>query len=122
MKRFLREHLQLMELLICILFFMAGSLMAGSLFIRASQIQKESQELQSAVMMAQELAEKIRMNEDNQDEVYYFDNEWQPCSEADHIYQMVMKVRSEHTVMISIYRMNNMNTELIYELEAGGGL
>lgn len=122
MKRFLREHLQLMELLICILFFMAGSLMAGSLFIRASQIQKESQELQSAVMMAQELAEKIRMNEDNLDEVYYFDNEWQPCSEADHIYQMVMKVRSEHTVMISIYRMNNMNTELIYELEAGGGL
>lgn len=122
MKKFLREHLQLMELLICILFFMAGSLMAGSLFIRASQIQKESQELQSAVMMAQELAEKIRMNEDNQDEVYYFDNEWQPCSEADHIYQMVMKVRSEHTVMISIYRMNNMNTELIYELEAGGGL
>lgn len=122
MKRFLREHLQLMELLICILFFMAGSLMAGSLFIRASQIQKESQELQSAVMMAQELAEKIRMNEDNQDEVYYFDNEWQPCSEADHIYQMVMKVRSEHTVMISIYRMNNMNSELIYELEAGGGL
>lgn len=122
MKRFLREHLQLMELLICILFFMAGSLMAGSLFIRASQIQKESQELQSAVMMAQELAEKIRMNEDNQDEVYYFDNEWQPCSEADYIYQMVMKVRSEHTVMISIYRMNNMNSELIYELEAGGGL
>lgn len=122
MKKFLREHLQLMELLICILFFMAGSLMAGSLFIRASQIQKESQELQSAVMMAQELAEKIRMNEDNQDEVYYFDNEWQPCSEADHIYQMVMKVRSEHTVMISIYRMNNMNSELIYELEAGGGL
>lgn len=122
MKKFLREHLQLMELLICILFFMAGSLMAGSLFIRASQIQKESQELQSAVMMAQELAEKIRMNEDNQDEVYYFDNEWQPCSEADHIYQMVMKVRSEHTVTISIYRMNNMNSELIYELEAGGGL
>lgn len=122
MKRFLREHLQLMELLICILFFMAGSLMAGSLFIRASQIQKESQELQSAVMMAQELAEKIRMNEDNQNEVYYFDNDWQPCGEADHIYQMVMKVRSEHTVMISIYRMNNMNTELIYELEAGGGL
>lgn len=60
MRKFLREHLQLMELLICILFFMAGSLMAVSLFLRASQVEKQSQELQSAVNAAQQTGRAIK--------------------------------------------------------------
>ena len=63
MRKFLREHLQLMELLICILFFMAGSLMAVSLFLRASQVEKQSQELQSAVNAAQQQAELLRISD-----------------------------------------------------------
>lgn len=121
MKKFLREHLQLMELLICILFFMAGSLMAGTLFIRASQVQKASEELQSAVFVAQEQAERLRISDEINNEVYYFDYEWQPCGEGEEAYQMVVDVRSKHTVIISIYRINT-ETELIYKLEAGGRL
>lgn len=122
MKKFLREHLQLMELLICILFFMAGSLMAGTLFIRASQIQKASHELQSAVYAAQEQAEKIRVSDVINNEVYCFDIEWMPCDESEQAYQMVIEGESEHTVIISVYRIDNQHTELIYTLRAGGKL
>lgn len=122
MKKFLREHLQLMELLICILFFMAGSLMAGTLFIRASQVQKASQELQAAVFIAQEQAEKIRVSNEINDEVYYFDNEWLPCNDSEQAYQMRIEVLSKHTVTITVYRINNLYTELIYTLRAGGRL
>lgn len=120
MKKFLREHLQLMELMICILFFMAGSLMAGTLFIRASQIQKASQELQSAVYVAQEQAEILHISDELNNEVYYFDNEWQSCNESEQAYRMVIEVLSEHTVTITVYRINNQHTELIYTLRAGG--
>lgn len=122
MKKFLREHLQLMELLICILFFMAGSLMAGTLFIRASQVQKASQELQAAVFIAQEQAEKIRVSNEINDEVYYFDNEWLPCNDSEQTYQMRIEVLSKHTVTITVYRINDLYTELIYTLRAGGRL
>lgn len=122
MKKFLREHLQLMELLICILFFMAGSLMAGTLFIRASQVQKASQELQAAVFIAQEQAEKIRVGNEINNEVYYFDNEWLPCDESEQAYQMRIEVLSKHTVTITVYRINDLYTELIYTLRAGGRL
>lgn len=122
MKKFLREHLQLMELLICILFFMAGSLMAGTLFIRASQVQKASQELQAAVFIAQEQAEKIRVSNEINDEVYYFDNEWLPCNDSEQAYQMRIEVLSKHTVTITVYRINDLYTELIYTLNAGGRL
>lgn len=122
MKKFLREHLQLMELLICILFFMAGSLMAGTLFIRASQIQKASHELQLAVYAAQEQAEKIRVSDVINNEVYCFDIEWMPCDESEQAYQMVIEGESEHTVIISVYRIDNQHTELIYTLRAGGKL
>lgn len=122
MKKFLREHLQLMELLICILFFMAGSLMAGTLFIRASQVQKASQELQAAVFIAQEQAEKIRVSNEINDEVYYFDNEWLPCNDSEQAYQMRIEVLSKHTVTITVYRINDLYTELIYTLRAGGRL
>lgn len=122
MKKFLREHLQLMELLICILFFMAGSLMAGTLFIRASQVQKASQELQAAVFIAQEQAERIRVSNEINDEVYYFDNEWLPCNDSEQAYQMRIEVLSKHTVTITVYRINDLYTELIYTLRAGGRL
>lgn len=122
MKKFLREHLQLMELLICVLFFMAGSLMAGTLFIRAAQIQQASQELQAAVFVAQEQVEKIRVSNEINNEVYYFDNEWMPCDDSEQAYQMRIEEISKHTVTITIYRINDLHTELIYTLKAGGRL
>lgn len=122
MKKFLREHLQLMELLICVLFFMAGSFMAGTLFIRAAQIQQASQELQAAVFVAQEQVEKIRVSNEINNEVYYFDNEWLPCNDSEQAYQMRIEEISKHTVTITIYRINDLHTELIYTLKAGGRL
>lgn len=122
MKKFLREHLQLMELLICILFFMAGSLMAGTLFIRAAQIQQASQELQAAVFVAQEQVEKMRVSNEINNEVYYFDNEWMPCDDSEQAYQIRIEEISKHTVTITIYRINDLHTELIYTLRAGGRL
>lgn len=119
MKKFLREHLQLMELLICILFFMAGSLMAGSLFIKASQIEKASQELQSAVEAAQQQAENLRISDEIRYKILYFNAEWQQCSESESTYKLVMEAQSKHIVIIAVYRID-IDEELIYTLKAGG--
>lgn len=122
MKNFLREHLQLMELLICIFFFMAGSLMAGSLFIRASQIENASQELQSAVEVVQQQAENLRISNEICNDVLYYDTKWQACTESEHVYRLDIEKRSEHTAVISVYHIKDKKAELIYSVEAGGAL
>lgn len=122
MNKFMREHLQLLEILICIFFFMAGSVMAGTLFIRSSQIEKANEELQSAVIAAQKSAEALRGNDEISNEVYYFNQEWLTCSAADAAYQIVIQAQSKHTAAIMVYRINNNAADMIYRLEAGGGL
>ena len=96
--------------------------MAGTLFIRSSQIEKANEELQSAVIAAQKSAEALRGNDEISNEVYYFNQEWLTCSAADAAYQIVIQAQSKHTAAIMVYRINNNAADMIYRLEAGGGL
>ena len=122
MRKFLREHLQLMELLICILFFMAGSLMAVSLFLRASQVEERSQELQSAVNAAQQQAELLRISDVLTEPHLYYDAGWQPCDADNAVYRLDISSQNEHVLSLSVYRLTHEEAELIYSMETGGRL
>ena len=96
--------------------------MAVSLFLRASQIEKQSQELQSAVNAAQQQAELLRISDTLTEPHLYYDASWQSCYADNAVYRLDISSKREHVLSLTVYRLIHDEAELIYSMETGGRL
>ena len=131
-----RSSLLLMELIISILFFALASAVCLQLFVKASLLSRDTEELDRAVRCASSVAELLSQAEDPMEQIMtrfpesyilsekncitlLFDADFQSCESSDMVYQMdILTVQEDaQTTSWSVTLYKDHHTALVYELE-----
>lgn len=131
-----RSSLLLMELILSILFFALASAVCLQLFVKASLLSRDTQELDRAVRCASSAAELLSQADDPMKQIMaqypesyvlsgehcitlLFDADFQSCESSAMVYQMDILTDEEdvQTTNWSITVYKDHHTTLIYELE-----
>lgn len=129
-----RSNLLLMEIILSILFFSIASTLCLQIFVRASLLGRETEELDEAVRCVSSAAELLSHPDHTMDriaELYpdarieeadadvWFGDDFRPCKEEEAFYQMEILSHSQdtHTTVwsVTLYRMTE--EEELYRLE-----
>ena len=131
-----RSSLLLMELILAILFFALASAICLQLFVKASLLSRDTQELDQAVRCASSAAELLSQADDPMEQIMaqfpesfvrsgenqvtlLFDGDFQSCESADMVYQMDILTdwKDTQTTDWSIAVYKDQHSTLVYELE-----
>ena len=130
-----RSELLLMEIILSILFFSLASAVCLQLFVKASLLGKDTEELDMAVRCAVSAAELLNQAGDPQEEILalfpescvlteegitlLLDEEFHSCTSADMVYQMdiISTPEDDRTVSWSVVIYGDSHSTEIYRLE-----
>jgi len=88
-----RTSLFLIELMVALLFFALAAAICMQFFVQASQISRQSANLNQAIFVSQSLAEEFRaMNGQMSDQTLYFDREWNESEIENAIFTSTFRV------------------------------